>query len=469
VLVLGGAGVAAAAPGDSTADAVLGQPGFTTNAPNQPADLPTGANLSLSNAAHAAVAPGGRLYVSDAENHRVLSWPLASAFVNGAAADRVFGQPDFASGLPNNGGVSASSFNLPQGLAVDEGGHLWVADAFNCRVLKFNNPDSDATPAAADLVIGQVNLTSNAQNLGNGGQGTNVALPDGLLFPGRVVVRGGDVWVADSGNSRVLHYVYPTANKPVADRVFGQFDSFTCRAKNNDGACNNACCASAENLFNPIGIALDPAGRLYVADWNNHRVLRFDAPLTSDTVADAVFGQPNFNSSVVDNGGPASGLELPIDLAFDPAGHLHLADSGNNRVLVYLDPLADRLPDRVFGQLGSLAGQDQNHGLGPAATDADGLFGPTGVVLDGLRNLLIVDTLNMRVLRMDSPLRRPGDLDCNGSVTAADIAPFALALVDPAGYGAAHPACDPLNADTNGDAALDAADIHPFIALVSGG
>lgn len=144
-----------AAPLDTTADAVLGQPDFTTNLPNQPGGLPAGNNLSISNAAHVAVGPDGRLYLSDSDNNRVLSWPDAASFASGDAADLVIGQPDFVSSTPNNGGVSASGFFLPQGLAVDAAGNLWVTDAFNSRVLKFNNPLTDATPTEADLVIGQ--------------------------------------------------------------------------------------------------------------------------------------------------------------------------------------------------------------------------------------------------------------------------------------------------------------------------
>ena len=168
-------------PFDTTADAVLGQPDFAANAPNYPSGFPTADNLALSNAAHVAVAPDGRIYVSDADNHRVLSWASAAMFTNGQPADMVLGQPDFFSNAPNNGGVTAGSFFLPQGVWVDEGGNLWVADAFNSRVLRFDDPP--VNDMLADLVIGQPDFTSNDQNLGNGGDGPLVALPDSLQFP----------------------------------------------------------------------------------------------------------------------------------------------------------------------------------------------------------------------------------------------------------------------------------------------
>lgn len=455
---------ARAAPLDTTADAVLGQPDFTANIPNQPVGLPTGNNLSISNAAHVAVGPDGRLYVSDSDNNRVLSWPDAGAFANGDPADMVIGQPDFFSSLPNNGGVSASSFFLPQGLAVDEAGNLWVTDAFNSRVLKFNNPLTDATPTEADLVIGQPDFVSNAQNLGNGENGPDVALQDGIQFPGRVVVRGDDVYVADSGNSRVLHYTAPTANKPFADLVFGQFGDFTRRAKNNDGLGVNGCCASIDNLFNPIGLALDAEGNLYIADWNNHRVLRYDSPMTTDTTADAVFGQPDFVSRATDNGGVANGLQLPIDLAFDRWGNLYVADSGNNRLLRYDNPQLDNAADGVFGQLGSFLTEAPNHGLGFFITDADGLFGPTGMAFDAADNLYVVDTNNQRVLRFDTPFSSAGDLNCDGVTDVADTALFALALTDPVAFSSTN--CDISRGDLNFDGDVNGSDIDLFVFLL---
>lgn len=393
---------------NTTANVVLGQSSFTSNMPNAPAGLPTASNLAPSNASDVAIAPSGRVYVSDADNHRILSWPSAAALTNAQPADMVFGQPDFNSNALNNGGVSASSLALPQGVFVDAGGNLWVADAFNHRVLKFNNPQTDGTPAAADLVIGQFDFTHRDENLGFGGQGFDVARAHSLLYPGRVVVYGdSDVYIADSGNSRVLHYTHVTANTPTANRVYGQFNNFTWRGKNNQGNGPDGCCALRENMFNPIGIARDAAGRLYVADWLNHRMLRFDQPLSS-TLPDAVLGQTDFFSRAPDGPDLHRGLHLPTDMTFDTFGRLFVADAANNRVVVYFNPLSIPAPQMVYGQLGDLGSQAVNHGLGEFAADADGLFSPTGVALDASGRLLVVDTNNSRVLRFDSPWTRGG-------------------------------------------------------------
>ena len=129
-----------------------------------------------------------------------------------------------------------------------------------------------------------------------------------------------------------------------ANRVFGQAGSFTTGTANKGGL-------SASSLAGPAGVALDAAGHLYVADLSNNRVLEFDSPLTSQT-ANRVFGQAgSFTTGTANNGGPsASSLSHPIGVGLDGAGHLYLADFNNNRVLEFDSPLTSQTANRVFGQ-----------------------------------------------------------------------------------------------------------------------
>ncbi len=63
----------------------------------------------------------------------------------------------------------------------------------------------------------------------------------------------------------------------------------------------------------------------------------------------------------------------------------------------------------------------------------------------------------------------PGDVNCDGAVTYADVGPFLLALFDPVGYAASFPDCPLVNSDLNDDGDLNGADIQPFVALLMGG
>jgi hypothetical protein len=112
--------------------------------------------------------------------------------------------------------------------------------------------------------------------------------------------------------------------------VFGQGGSFTSNTCNLGGI-------SASSLCGSFGVAMDAAGNLYVADYGNNRVLEYSTPLTTDTVADRVFGQGGSRTnSACDLGGiSASSLCGPAGVAFDSAGHLYVADQHNSRVLEY--------------------------------------------------------------------------------------------------------------------------------------
>jgi sugar lactone lactonase YvrE len=187
----------------------------------------------------------------------------------------------------------------------------------NNRALEFDTPLG--TDAIADRVFGQSNFTGRAAGSG----------PGGLNQPYAVEVDGtGNVFAADFGNNRVLEYNTPLSSDSYADRVFGQ-PNFTSTSENTGGV-------SAGSLRNPSGVTVDATGNLYVADRSNNRVLEYDAPLTADTIADQAFGQLNFVSVSCNKGGlSANSLCLPAGVDVDGSGGLWVADFGNNRVIKY--------------------------------------------------------------------------------------------------------------------------------------
>ncbi|HWP47882.1 MAG TPA: hypothetical protein VNM22_12025 [Candidatus Limnocylindrales bacterium] len=375
------------------ADLVIGQPDFFSSGCNSsglgPGSLCTPLGIIVDNA--------GNLYVADSDNNRVLEYD--SPFTTDTLADRVFGQGgSFSSNTCNNGGIQAGSLCGPQGIYISNAGILYISDSKNNRVLEYNNP---LTSQVANRVFGQGgNFASNACN--NGGvAGNSLCLPVGI-----VVDQAGNIYIVDTNNNRVLEFDNPQSADPVADRVFGQNGSFGSNVCNNGGTSQNSLCF-------PQDAKIDPNGNLYIVDTNNHRVLEFDNPLTSDTQADRVFGQGgNFNTNTCNSGGvTAASLCTPIGVTFDSSGNAYVSDFSNNRILMYQTPLtSDTIADKVFGQKLFTT-------FFPDFTDAQGLFDPFGVAIDRSvipNRLYVTDTTNSRILGYKDVLSlingKPADL-----------------------------------------------------------
>jgi sugar lactone lactonase YvrE len=362
------------------ANVVFGQPDFTTSTCNLPSP-PTA--KTLCGPASAGVDSGKNLWVSDAANHRVLGF----AFPFGApptSAAVVLGQPDAFHDAPNS--VDPAGLDNPAGIAVDRSvvpNHLYVADFTNNRVLGYRNVTSFANNQPADLVIGQPDFYSSACNQNAALGKTTLCQPDGLA-----VDNSGNLFVADYGNNRVLKYAPPflsgkIANQP-ATAVFGQAGSF---ATHNASTTRNG-------LSGPIGVALDSAGRLYVVDLFNNRVLQFVPPFGTNPFAKIVIGQASFAAGFCNRNGPIGNTTLcaPLGAAVDAAGNLYIADSFNSRVLEYNAPLTTSGVGaaQVFGHLGSFT----LHQCNDIATglNADSLCSPKGVGFDAAGNLYIADS-----------------------------------------------------------------------------
>ncbi|MBL9151475.1 MAG: NHL repeat-containing protein [Verrucomicrobiales bacterium] len=266
----------------------------------------------------------GKIYIADSANHRVLRYPVQALLQPGTMPECVLGQANFTDALANQGlaAPTARTLNFPRSVLVDSEGRLWVADGNNNRILRFDNAAFLGNDAPASAVLGQGSFTTATASV----SATTLNGPHGLCIDANDAL-----WVADRFNNRVLRYnaVSSKANGAAADLVIGQ-TNFT----------NGAIGVAANRLSSPVGICLDAAGNLWVADSDNNRVLRFDGATgmtTHGAAASLVLGQPDFTSNGVNRGGTraANTLSLCLGVFVDAAGSLWVADSFNRRVLRY--------------------------------------------------------------------------------------------------------------------------------------
>jgi sugar lactone lactonase YvrE len=273
---------------------------------------------TLKNAGYIAVDNHGGFYVADYDNNRLLHFPQTTATGAGLQADKVYGQPDYTT---NAVGKDAAGLNRPHGVAIDPNGGLYIADMLNNRVLHYS-----ATSTIADRVYGQIDFTTTDSNPKGLSSST-------LYHPQGIAVDSTGLYVVDSSNNRVLHYI---PGNPTADRVYGQLDFASTSVQANQGLDN----PTAATLDNPTMVALDKQGALYIADRNNNRILYYAPSISlrgNDPSAVRVYGQKGYttrHSSTTD-----STFNGPGAVAVDNTGNVFVLDIFNQRVLKFTTSL----------------------------------------------------------------------------------------------------------------------------------
>ena len=369
-LVSGGPARAQIATGMS-ASGVLGPADLIT----RPAGATTASRLNGPNGV--SIDPTtGKLFVADRANHRVLRWASADAMINGSAAEAVLGQPDFTTATS---GLSAVKMNNPIGVFVDGAGRLWVGDFSNNRVLRFDAASSKANGAAADGVLGQLDFVTSAS-------GTTALKTNGPC--GIYADAAGRLYVSNFNNHRVLRFddAANKANGAAADAVLGQPDFVTATSG-----------LTAAKMNNANALWGDAAGRLWVSDYTNRRVLRFDdaANKANGAAADGVLGQPDFVTNTA--GLTQSKFSTTRFVTVDSNGRLYVVEEANNRIMVFDNAatLANGSPATyVLGQ------SNYTTGTGPNPPNAASLATPRAAFVDEVNGRLwVADWANNRVLR----------------------------------------------------------------------
>ncbi|MGE3965096.1 MAG: NHL repeat-containing protein [Planctomycetota bacterium] len=279
---------------------------------------------------------------------------------------------------------------------------------------------------------------------------------DGSMTLGGNTVNVDLLFVADTDNHRVLIFDgKPNGNNASAAVVLGQADLNSNLANQSSAS---AADPTASTLWSPADVHFDAtSNQLYVSDTGNHRILVFDAvvdnlgtlDLTDGVAADRVLGQPTFTSRQANQGANAPtsrSLRSPKGIHVDD-GQVAVADSGNNRVLVWssIPSASNAAASTVLGQSSFVLALANQGG----AASASSLSGPEDVFIDADFDangssgaLLIADTGNHRVLVFETASPATGasaDVALGqANLTATTAATTATGLNGPTGvYGVA--------------------------------
>lgn len=340
----------------------------------------------------------------------------------GFAAVNVLGQLNYTDTTAGRGqaasnasGSDVGSMTNPSAVASD-GQTLAVADTANNRVLIWKTIPASVN-APADIVLGQPDFTTL--------QNASAVNPTTMRGPQGVWIQNGKLFVADTGNNRVMVWSsIPTSNNQACDFVLGQPNPYSA----NQPTFQNAT-TSATGMWAPAGVSSDGT-HLFVADLGSSRILIWNSiPTQMDQPADVVVGQPDMTSSIADNSAAlctSNGVDQNHNPTYPPAcggtlnypraaisdgTRLFVADGGNDRVLVFnsIPTSNGATADIVLGQPNFTSDVLVTQSTLISTTvdntgSADTIATPTSLAFDGT-NLYVADPFNRRVL-----VFTPGDL-----------------------------------------------------------
>ena len=331
-----------------------------------------------------ALAPDNSLWLADTGHHRLLGWTKLPEHDN-APADIVIGQTDFFhEGRNAKGDVNAWSLNVPTGVTAGVKG-LAVADAWNHRVLLWHTmPQENNQPA--DVVLGQADFTG---GLANRGEAAPTAAS--LFWCYGIHWDGAHLWVADTGNRRVLMWHgWPTRNGQAADLVLGQRD-FVSRDENGGGE------PDATSMRWPHGITLW-RGRVCVSDAGNNRIMIWrEVPAEINKPCSIVLGQKDFGQlehNQTDYFPLAAGLNMPYGITA-VGDWLLAADTASSRLLGWhIDDCVTGAAARLLAGQHTFQDKGDNRWRRPVR---DSLSWPYGINSHG-DSVLVCDSGNSRAL-----------------------------------------------------------------------
>ena len=288
-----------------------------------------------------AVDGSGNVYFADSLNNRIrkLAGGTVSTYAGNGGLSR--------SG--DGGAATSAQLNVPQGVAMDATGNLYIADTANnvVRRVDTNGVITNFAGSGAAGSSGDGSAAASAQLNG----------PQGLA-----VDAAGNLYIADAGNHKVRKVTNGTISTVAGSGTAGF---------GGDGGS-----ATGAQLNTPFGVAVDAAGTLYIAEFGNNRVRKVTGGTISTLAGNGISGYSGDN-------GPATGAMLrgPQSVAVDGGGNVYVADTGNNRVR--------KVAGGTISTVAGTGAAGVNGDGGPASSAIVG--NPVAIATDSAGNLYIAD------------------------------------------------------------------------------
>jgi hypothetical protein len=355
-----------------------------------------------------------QLYIADTGNNRIqeVAHSTHTEWGNNMTANDIYtiaGAAGGTAGFSGDGGASVSALLNNPG-QVTWTGDLYIADTNNNRVRKV-----DGSTAVISEFAGTGQTLASA---GNEGPAINAEL---YKPAGQAEDPQGNIYVADSGNNRIVEIASSTHSQWGFNTTAGNAYTIAGSAKGQPGSSGDGGRAVDARLNDPTDVAIDSNGNLYIADSANNRIQEVSANTGNiSTFAGSATGTAGSSG----DGGAATAalLSNPSGVDVDTNGDVYVADLANNRVQEIYAANGDSwglimTTGHIYTVAGSASGASGHTGDGGLATSAL-LNNPQGVATDDAGNLYIADSANNRIqeVAVTTGIQREGP-----KLTANDI------------------------------------------------
>jgi uncharacterized repeat protein (TIGR03803 family) len=319
----------------------------------------------------AVVDPSGNIFIADTYNSTIREVNYSTGIITTVAG--VGG----SNGHGGDGGpaTSAKLYN-PSGVALDASGDIFIADQENGEIRLVNHS------------TGYISTVAGMYNGGNGGYSGDggPATAAELDAPGDAVTdNSGNIYIADLGNNAIREVLHSNGY------------IYTIAGNGTGGYTGDGGPATAAEINAPSGVAVDSSGNIYIADSFNS-VIREINHSTGKISTVAGNGTTGYKG----DGGPATAAELfdPNGVAIDGAGNMFIADIYNNviREVNYSSGIITTVTGDGYKAGTGYGGYSGNGGPANAAE----MYNPSSVAVDAAGNLYSADTYNSQVRKTSS-------------------------------------------------------------------
>lgn len=370
------------ASGNPKSQIIISQPGITT-------DSSQNYISQLNNPSGVALDSLGNLYIADTGNHRICMLDIYGNLTTYA------GSSSGVAGYRDSGDFNAL-FDSPTAIALDRDGNMYVADTGNNAIriiekhLIYDSPGINlkSNHAIVNTLVGNGSTVVNSAV----GSGNRLNSPRGIA-----VDLAGSVYIADTGNHRICKItgggnLITLAGSTTLGGTLSYLSGFL------NGTGTNA------SFSSPTGLSVDILGNIIVADTGNNSIRRITPGGKVTTVAGN--GQPFFK----DGKRETASFKAPVGIAIDFQNIIYVSDTGNNLIRrITTDGDVSVIvgsPDQKSGAVDGYGSIDPTRAL--VSFNKRATFnGQTAILVDPEKKLIIADTLNNTIRRIDTFFSSP--------------------------------------------------------------